>query len=42
MTEKNLMPVTMKMHAAGNRGIRMLGAAIIRFSAELSNDATTF
>lgn len=37
MTERNLIPVTMKMHAANNRGIRMLGAAIIRFSGESSN-----
>ena len=33
-TEHNLIPVTMKMHAANSRGIKILGAAILRFSGK--------
>ena len=32
LTEKDLIPVSMKMHAANNKGIKILGAAIVRYS----------
>ena len=32
LTEKDLIPVSMRMHAANNNNIKILGAAIIRFS----------
>ena len=34
LSEKHLIPVTMKMHAANNKGIRILGAAIFCFSGK--------
>lgn len=34
ISEKHLVPVTMKMHAANNVGIRILGAAILRISGK--------
>ena len=37
LTERNLIPVTMKMHAANNKGIRILGATILRFSGKDPN-----
>ena len=32
LNEHNLIPVTLKMHAANNRNIKIIGAAIVRFS----------
>ena len=32
LTRKDLTPVTMKMHAASNKDIKILSAAILRFS----------
>ena len=32
--KKDLIPVTMRMHAANNNGIQILGAAIVRFSGK--------
>ena len=32
LNERNLIPVTLKMHAANNRNIKILGATILRFS----------
>ena len=32
LTHKDLIPVTMKMHVANNKDIKILGAAILRFS----------
>ena len=40
-TERNLIPVTMKMHAANSRGIKVLGAAILRFSGKGMDGDTT-
>ena len=38
ITLQDLIPVSLKMHAANNKGIGILGAAILRFSGE---DKTT-
>jgi len=34
LTERNLIPVTLKMHAANNKGIKILGAAVLRLSGK--------
>ena len=34
MTADDLIPVSMKMHAANGKGINILGAAILRFSGK--------
>ena len=35
-SERNLIPVTLKMHAANNRNIKILGACVLRFSGKNS------
>ena len=37
LCKSDLIPVSMKMHAANNNGINILGAAIIRFTGETGN-----
>ena len=37
LSERHLIPVTMKMHAANNKGIRILGAAILCLSGKGPN-----
>ena len=36
LTKSDLIPVTMKMHTANNKGIPILGAAILRFSGQVA------
>ena len=38
LTEDDLIPVTMKMHAANNNRITILGATILRFSGKSETD----
>ena len=38
LTEDNLIPVTMKMHAANNNRITILGATVLRFSGKSETD----
>ena len=40
MSRKDLIPVTMKMHAANENQITILGAAILRFSGKTKEDKT--
>ena len=40
LTTKDLIPVTMKMHAANNNGIKILGAVIIEFSGLSASGAS--
>jgi len=40
LTEKDLIPVSMRMHAANNRGIKILGAVAITFSGESKSGHT--
>ena len=40
LTEKDLIPVSMRMHAANNRGIKILGAVAITFSGESKSGLT--
>ena len=40
MSKKDILPVNMRMHAANNNGIRILGAAILRYSAKSSTGDT--
>ena len=35
--QKDLLPVTMRMHAANNNGIKIIGAAILRFSGQFKD-----
>ncbi|RLJ22719.1 hypothetical protein DJ031_00325, partial [bacterium endosymbiont of Escarpia laminata] len=37
INQRELIPVTMKMHAANKRGINIIGTAILRFSGRTSN-----
>lgn len=38
LSERDLIPVTMKMHAANNNMIKIIGAAVLRFSGRAMND----
>ena len=40
LTENDLIPVTTRMHAANNNGIKILGAIILRFSGESTHGQT--
>ena len=40
ITLHGLISVSLKMHAANNKGIRILGAAILRFNGEDKNNTT--
>ena len=42
MTHKDLIPVTLQMHAANNAQIAILGAAIIQFSGQSNSGKTLF
>ena len=37
LCENDLIPVTMRMHAANNKGIKILGAVILRFSGRFKS-----
>jgi len=40
MSKRDLIPVTMQMHAVNNNGIKILGAVILRFSGRSPSGAT--
>ena len=40
LSESDLIPVTMQMHAVNNNGIKILGAAILRFSGKSPSSKT--
>ena len=40
LTEKDLIPVSMRMHAANNRGIKILGAVAITYTGESKSGLT--
>ena len=40
LNESDLIPVSLRMHAANNNGIKILGAAVLRFSGQSSSGET--